>query len=420
MKKVFFIIVLTILFNKASYAEYYFKECKIDTEYLANYIINFEQEIIKVRFIKKDGYSQEWKDKIETVAKNRVTSKIIQSKKNKEYFTQYYLDTKSKSVFRQRYRKKHDLDILRPDGPKIQSYCENVKADWDVKKIEEDEAISDLEQVLKTQEKILSEKTSIPECEGNNYEGWKNCKGKYTAEDGSEYIGYFKDGKIEEGSAKYPGGSKYVGKFKNNKPDGLGTFTYPDGSKYVGDWKNGLSHGNGIRTWKDGRKYVGKFKDDKPHGQGTFTYPDGSKYVGELKNGKRHGEGKLTYTDGRTYVGQFVDGEEHGSGTCFASDGSSIECKMDISTTGRDTHNILVSWKKWIKISEYETSSGKGKKAIDKLKIDFDKKASELCTSTKNFKVLEKKIVIVEMDETPAFGLETVVKIGIDGVIECK
>ena len=91
MKKVFFIIVLTILFNKASYAEYYFKECKIDAEYLANYIINFEQEIIKVRFIKKDGYSQEWKDKIETVAKNRVTSKIIQSKKNKEYFTQYYL-----------------------------------------------------------------------------------------------------------------------------------------------------------------------------------------------------------------------------------------------------------------------------------------------------------------------------------------
>ena len=33
---------------------------------------------------------------------------------------------------------------------------------------------------------------------------------------------------------------------------------------------------------------------------------------------------------------------------------------------------------------------------------------------------LEKKIVIVEMDETPAFGLETVVKIGIDGVVECK
>ena len=31
-----------------------------------------------------------------------------------------------------------------------------------------------------------------------------------------------------------------------------------------------------------------------------------------------------------------------------------------------------------------------------------------------------KKIIVVEMDETPAFGLETVVKIGIDGVVECK
>ena len=81
--------------------------------------------------------------------------------------------------------------------------------------------------------KILSEKTSIPECEGNNYEGWKNCKGKYTAEDGSEYIGYFKDGKIEEGSAKYPGGSKYVGKFKNNKPHGQRTFTYTQRKNYL-------------------------------------------------------------------------------------------------------------------------------------------------------------------------------------------
>ena len=29
-------------------------------------------------------------------------------------------------------------------------------------------------------------------------------------------------------------------------------------------------------------------------------------------------------------------------------------------------------------------------------------------------------MIVVEMDETPAFGLETVVKIGIDGVVECK
>ena len=277
----------------------------MDEQYSANYIIDFDKNVINVKFIQKDGPSQEWTDTIKIIAKDRITSKIIQSKKNKTYFTQYYLDVKSKSVYRQRYKKKHDLDILRPDGSKIQSYCKNIKADWDLNKIQEDEAISDLEQVLKTQKKILSEKTSIAKCKDSNHENWEDCKGSYTAEDGSEYIGYFKNGEIEQGNATYPGGSKYIGEFSGNKPDGQGTFVYPDGSMYVGYWKNGLSHGDGIRTWKDGKKYVGKFKNDKPNGQGTFTYPDGTKYIGEFNDGKRHGKGKLTYLDGRTYVSQF-------------------------------------------------------------------------------------------------------------------
>ena len=32
----------------------------------------------------------------------------------------------------------------------------------------------------------------------------------------------------------------------------------------------------------------------------------------------------------------------------------------------------------------------------------------------------QKCIIIIDEDETPAFGLETVVKIGINGVGECK
>ena len=32
---------------------------------------------------------------------------------------------------------------------------------------------------------------------------------------------------------------------------------------------------------------------------------------------------------------------------------------------------------------------------------------------------LEKRIEILELDETPTFGIETVVKVGIDGVVEC-
>ena len=57
---------------------------------------------------------------------------------------------------------------------------------------------------------------------------------------------------------------------------------------------------------------------------------------------------------------------------------------------------------------------------MDKLKVDFETKASELCVSKGNYNVLEKNIEVLEIDETPAYGLETKVKIGINGVIECK
>ena len=56
---------------------------------------------------------------------------------------------------------------------------------------------------------------------------------------------------------------------------------------------------------------------------------------------------------------------------------------------------------------------------MDKLKIDFNTKALEICSSKGNYNVLEKKIEVLEIDETPAYGLETKLKIGIKGVIEC-
>ena len=422
MNKILIAFLLYLTFCTQGFAEsYYFKGCKLDEKYVSDYIIDFEKNIIDVSFLDNEGtLLQAWTDKIELITKYRVTSKIIQSKKKEEFYTQYYLDVKSKSVFRQGYFREHDLDILRPKGAKSQGFCDNVKADWDISKIQKNKASKDLDQVLKTQENVSSEKTSIVKCEGSEYKNWSDCQGTYEAQDRSKYTGYFKNGNIVQGSAIYPGGSIYKGEFEEGKPNGQGTFIYADGSKYIGEWKNGKNHGQGISIWKDGRKYVGEFIDDKPHGEGTFTYSDGSKYVGEWKNGKRHGKGTLTYSTGKTYLGQFIDGEEHGEGTCFEQDGSSIECKKDIRATGRNTHNISSGWKKWIKISEYDSSTGKAKKAIKILETDFEKKASELCASTGNFDVLQKKIEIIELDETPAYGLETVVKLGINGVVECK
>ena len=57
---------------------------------------------------------------------------------------------------------------------------------------------------------------------------------------------------------------------------------------------------------------------------------------------------------------------------------------------------------------------------MDKLKTDFEAKAVELCTSKGNHNVLRKNIEILDIDETPAYGLETKVKLEINGVVECK
>ena len=56
---------------------------------------------------------------------------------------------------------------------------------------------------------------------------------------------------------------------------------------------------------------------------------------------------------------------------------------------------------------------------MDKLKADFEAKASELCAEKGAYNVLEKKLDVLEIDKTPAYGLETKLKIGINGVVEC-
>ncbi len=56
---------------------------------------------------------------------------------------------------------------------------------------------------------------------------------------------------------------------------------------------------------------------------------------------------------------------------------------------------------------------------MDQLKAAFEVKAREVCLP-KTYKTLDKKIEVLDVDETPAYGLETKVKVGINGVVECK
>jgi len=421
MKEVLFTIFLSLVFCNTGFAEsYYFKKCKLSENASGDYLIDFDKNVIKVTLKTKDGISQELTDKIKLITKDQIVSDIIQNKTNKKYYLQYNLNVASKSIIRQRYIKKSKDAFLLPIGPKKQAYCANVKANWNM---EEWDANKEAE-AKKKQEESLQIESNLTECQGSDSRQWTNCKGTYTTENGYKYVGKFKDGKILIGTATYSGGARYVGEFKNDEPHGQGTFTYSDGSKYFGEWKAGKGHGQGIKTWKDGRKYTGGFKNDEPHGQGTFIYPDGSKYLGQYKDGKRHGEGTLTYSDGKTYIGQFVAGLAYGKGLCINQDGSSVECKMlkiekGETSAGKNRRSITIEAKKWVKLSEYESALGKGKKIMDQLENNFSAKASELCSSTGNFNILEKRMEILEIDETPAFGIEPKIKIGINGVVEC-
>ena len=423
MKKVLLTLFLSLMFCKIGFAEsYYFKECKLSENASGDYLIDFDKNVIKVTLKAKDGTVQELTDKIKLITEDQIVSDIIQNKTQQKYYLQYNLDTVSKSVIRQRYIKKSKDAFLMPIGAKKQAKCANVKANWNMEKWDKDKR--EEAEAKKEQEESLQLENLI-KCQGSDSEQWTNCAGTYTNKNGYKYVGKFKDGKILIGTAIYPGGARYVGGFKDYKPHGEGTFIYTNGSKYFGEWKNGKGHGQGIKTWKDGKKYTGGFKNDEPHGQGTFIYPDGSKYFGQYKDGKRHGEGTLTYANGKTYIGQFAVGLAYGKGLCINQDGSSVECQMlkiekGETAAGKNRRSIAIEAKKWVKLSDYETASGKGKKIMDQLENDFSAKASELCSSTGNFNILEKRMETLEIDETPAFGLEPKIKIGVNGVVECK
>ena len=105
----------------------------------------------------------------------------------------------------------------------------------------------------------------------------------------------------------------------------FGTYTDDDGTRYMGEWKDDKSHGQGTEIYPWGT-YVGEFRDGKKHGQGTYTgakkikmgwaestIRQGAwylkhayfsfKYVGEWKDGKKHGQGTLTDSNGRVEEG---------------------------------------------------------------------------------------------------------------------
>tara|TARA_Y100000590_G_scaffold455200_3_gene603371 strand:+ start:2393 stop:3175 length:783 start_codon:yes stop_codon:yes gene_type:complete len=260
MKKVFFIFLFILYFCNPGLAEtYYFKECKISEELFGDYIIDFNNNIIEVNLKSTDGASQKLLDKIKSISKDQIVSELLQSRSGKNKYFQYYLEVKSKSVIKQNYIRENKTNLIRLFGPKEQSFCANVKANWDEVQIKEAE---------------------------------EKRKAKIKAEE---------ERKIEEEKEK--------------------------------------------------QAELERKKE-------------------ELRKAKEK---------------------------------------------ERSIYKIKIEETKWIKLSKYNSSSGK------KLKKKFDIKASELCAPTGDgFDIIEKTVIVIGMDETPAFGTETKILLGIEGKVVCK
>ena len=250
MKKILIIFFFNFLYFDTAFAEtYYFKKCQLNKKIFADYIIDLANNEINVKLKTTDGDYQELNDKIKSVTKDQVVSEIIQSGSGQKNYFQYYLDAKSKSIIKLKYKMSNG--ILGVDGPKQTSYCADVKSDW----------------VKNKKKKIEEEK-----------------KKKLKAEQEKEII---------EAKKKKEAEIKKKEKEKNHR-------------------------------------------------------------------------------------------------------------------------DILVMDNEWIKLSEA------GNVSMTHLTAPFNERALDLCYPLENFDILDQYTEVIEMDETPAFGIETVVKFGMKGVVKCK
>ena len=95
----------------------------------------------------------------------------------------------------------------------------------------------------------------------------------------------------------------------------VGIYTYDDGSKYVGEWKDDKKHGQGTYTWPSGDTYIGEYKDNKKHGQGTYTLQMATNTSASSKITKGTDKAPILFANGDKYIGEFKDDEYNGQGT---------------------------------------------------------------------------------------------------------
>ncbi|MEM7087589.1 MAG: hypothetical protein AAF489_15490 [Bacteroidota bacterium] len=94
-----------------------------------------------------------------------------------------------------------------------------------------------------------------------------NCQDKYGRfkwDNGDQYTGFFKNGRLHMGTYTFANGSKYSGMFNSdNQFHGMGRFFFEDNAYYGGQWRNGKYNGRGYYHNKDLEQQIGEWSNGK-------------------------------------------------------------------------------------------------------------------------------------------------------------
>jgi hypothetical protein len=120
--------------------------------------------------------------------------------------------------------------------------------------------------------------------------GKRNGFGITNWNNGSQYIGQFKDDKAH-GWGKFmikEKNEEFKGEFELDKANGFGMYKHSN-AKYLGEWCNDYQNGYGSEFWNDGSFYYGEYRRGKKEGIGVYFWSDGSRYEGYWKDNLLHG-----------------------------------------------------------------------------------------------------------------------------------
>ena len=181
-------------------------------------------------------------------------------------------------------------------------------------------------------------------------------------------------------------GSRYVGEFRNGKPHGQGTLTWRL-SQYVGEFKEGKFDGQGTLNYKsrngaDHGTYVGSFKGGKRNGTGVMSLPYDDVFTGEYLNDLRHGQGVMKYKSGKIYTGEYKFDNEDGYGVLIYENGDKFTGIFEKGIPTKQGEMLYRSMEKYGSAAAFNSlKNGTVNDPLDKLKIQEALVGKELTKS---------------------------------------